>query len=85
MGAGAAGNFFVVAAAVVAVTAAAVAAAAVAMGVQPQKVSFCLKHFEYGHSFKGVFYANTLYTCSRFYKFPKRGHLSERSTDKLKK
>ena len=45
-----------------AVAAAAVAAAAVAVGVDHQKVGFCIKNIEYGHFSKGVFSENTLYT-----------------------
>ena len=67
----------VAAVAVATVTAAAVAAAAVAVGVDPKKVGFSFKHIGYGHFFKGVFSENTLHTFSRFWQFPKGGHLSK--------
>ena len=53
-------------------------------GVDPKKVGLCINTIEYGYFFKGVFSENTLYTCSRFCQFPKRGHLSEISTENYK-
>ena len=53
-------------------------------GWTTNKVRISIKNIGYGHFLKGVFSENILYTFSRFWPFPKGGHLSKIPTENWK-